>query len=147
MSQMGRILAIDFGTKRTGLAVTDPLKIIATGLTTVQTHKLLDYLKEYLQKEVVDKTIIGQPKQMDNSPSENMKHVEIFVKHFKNLFPSMPIEYYDERFTSVIAQRSMIEGGLKKKDRQNKALIDEISAVIILQDYMESRNYNNTTNI
>lgn len=140
---MGRILAIDYGTKRTGLAVTDPLKIIATGLTTVSTHTLLGYLKEYFEKEPVDYVIIGMPKQMNNQVSENMKHIEPFVKKFSVQFPHISIEYYDERFTSVIAQRAMIEGGMKKKDRQNKAIVDEISATIILQDYMESLVYKN----
>lgn len=140
---MGRLLAIDYGTKRTGLAVTDPLKIIATGLTTVPTHTLLTYLKEYFTKEAVEYVIIGMPKQMNNEFSENMKHIELFVKKFCAQFPSTPIEYYDERFTSVIAQRSMIESGMKKKNRQNKATIDEISATIILQDYMESLTYKN----
>lgn len=142
MPLMGRILAIDYGTKRTGLAVTDPLKIIATGLETVQTATLFTYLENYFQKEIVERVVIGQPKRMDNSPSENMKYIEIFVKQFKAKYPNIPIVYYDERFTSVIAQRTMIEGGLKKKDRQNKALVDEISAVIILRDYMESNKYN-----
>lgn len=140
---MGRLLAIDYGTKRTGLAVTDPLKIIATGLTTVPTHTLLTYLKEYFTKEAVEYVIIGMPKQMNNEFSENIKHIELFVKKFCAQFPNTPIEYYDERFTSVIAQRSMIESGMKKKNRQNKATIDEISATIILQDYMESLTYKN----
>ncbi|MBD8348884.1 MULTISPECIES: Holliday junction resolvase RuvX [unclassified Dysgonomonas] len=140
---MGRLLAIDYGTKRTGLAVTDPLRIIATGLTTVPTHTLLTYLKDYFAKEPVDYVIIGMPKQMNNEFSENMRHIEPFVKKFCAQFPHIPIEYYDERFTSVIAQRSMIESGMKKKDRQNKAIIDEISATIILQDYMESLTYKN----
>lgn len=140
---MGRLLAIDYGTKRTGLAVTDPLKIIATGLTTVPTHTLLTYLKEYFTKEAVEYVVIGMPKQMNNEFSKNMKHIELFVKKFSAQFPNISIEYYDERFTSVIAQRSMIESGMKKKDRQNKATIDEISATIILQDYMESLIYKN----
>lgn len=140
---MGRLLAIDYGTKRTGLAVTDPLRIIATGLTTVATHTLLTYLKEYFDKELVDLVIIGMPKQMNNEFSDNMKHIEPFVKKFCVSFPHIPIEYYDERFTSVIAQRSMIESGMKKKNRQNKATVDQISATIILQDYMESLAYKN----
>jgi putative Holliday junction resolvase len=142
---MGRLLAIDYGTKRTGLAVTDPLKIIATGLTTVPTHTLFTFLENYLAKEEVDSVIIGLPRQMNNELSENMKHIEPFVKKFRSQFPLVPIEYYDERFTSLIAQKSMLESGLKKKDRQNKALIDEISATIILQDYMESLTYKNKT--
>lgn len=138
---MGRILAIDYGTKRTGIAVTDSLRIIPTGLGTVPTHTLLSFLDDYFSKEVVDKVIIGLPKQMNNQPSESMKYIEIFVKKFKQKFRNIPIEYFDERFTSVIAQRSMLESGLKKKDRQNKALIDEISATIILRDYMDSSFY------
>ncbi|SHF65588.1 Holliday junction resolvase RuvX [Dysgonomonas macrotermitis] len=140
---MGRLLAIDYGTKRTGLAVTDPLKIIATGLTTVPTHTLLTYLKEYFNRESIEEVIIGMPKKLNNESSENMKNVKIFISQFIKNFPDMPIIGYDERFTSALAQKSMIEGGLKKKDRQNKALIDEISATIILQDYMESLIYKN----
>lgn len=143
MSQMGRLLAIDYGTKRTGLAVSDPLRIIATGLTTVQTKDLSKYLKEYFDKEEVDEIIIGIPKKMNNESSENMKNVKIFMAQFIKLFPDKPIIGYDERFTSSIAHKAMIEGGLKKKDRQNKALVDEISATIILQDYMESLTYKN----
>lgn len=138
---MGRLLAIDFGTKRTGLAVTDTLQIIATGLTTVPTNDLLNFLKSYIASEDVDCIIVGAPKQMNNRPSDNMKHVEVFVNKLKKEIPLMRIEYYDERFTSVMAQRTMIEGGLKKKDRQNKAMVDEISAVILLQSYMESSIY------
>jgi len=140
---MGRLLAIDYGTKRTGIAVTDPLKIIPTGLTTVKSNLLLDFLEEYLKKESVERFIVGFPKQMTNKPSENMVHVQDIVKKIGTRFPSIPIEYYDERFTSVLAQKAMLEGGMKKTDRQNKAIIDEISAVIILRDYMESRAYKN----
>ena len=135
---MARILSIDYGKKRTGIAVTDPMKIIANGLTTVPTHELVGFLKNYFQKEAVEKVIIGLPKQMNNQPSENMRYIEPFVAQFKKLFPDIPIEYFDERFTSALAHRSMLEGGLKKKDRRNKELVDEISAVIILQGYMES---------
>jgi len=138
---MGRLLAIDYGTKRTGIAVTDPLKIIPTGLATVQTHVLLEYLKGYFAKEGFERIIIGLPKQMNNDPSESMVHIKAFVKKFTAQFPDIPVEYYDERFTSVIAQKAMLEGGMKKKDRQNKAIVDEISATIILRDYMESRAY------
>lgn len=138
---MGRLLAIDYGTKRTGIAVTDSLKIIPTGLTTIQTNTLLDYLKKYFESESVERVIVGLPKQMNNEPSENMVHIKAFVKKFNIRFPGIPVELYDERFTSVIAQRSMLEGGMKKKDRQNKATVDEISATIILRDYMESRAY------
>jgi putative Holliday junction resolvase len=142
---MGRLLAIDYGTKRTGIAVSDTLKIIATGLTTVLSNELLSFLKAYLNSETVECIIIGAPKQLDNKPSKNMKNVDRFVKKLKISFPSMPVEYYDERFTSVMAHKTMREGGLKKTDRQNKALVDEISAVILLQSYMESLKYKNST--
>lgn len=135
---MGRLLAIDYGTKRTGIAVSDTLKIIANGLTTVPTHTLFDFLKSYFEKEEVECVIVGFPKQMNNEDSNNMRHIRPFVNKLQKLYPTLKIEYYDERFTSVMAQRAMIEGGLKKKDRQNKALVDEISATIILQSYMES---------
>jgi len=140
---MGRLLAIDYGTKRTGIAVSDILKIIANGLTTVPTHTLLDYLKAYLEKEEVEKIIVGLPKQMNNEYSDNMKHIRPFVKKLKSLYPDIPVELYDERFTSALAQKTIIDAGLKKKDRQNKALVDEVSAVIILQSYMESLRLQN----
>lgn len=135
---MGRILAIDYGRKRTGLAVTDPLQLIANGLTTVSSHELVAYLTNYTSREPIDLFVVGLPKQMNNEPSENMKYVEVFVKHLKRALPDIPVVYYDERFTSVMAHQAMIDGGLKKKKRQDKALVDEISAVIILQAYMES---------
>ncbi|GAB6120448.1 Holliday junction resolvase RuvX [Dysgonomonas termitidis] len=140
---MGRFLALDYGTKRTGIAVSDTLKIIANGLTTVPTHTLFDYLKTYLERENVERIIVGLPKQMNNEYSENMKHILPFVKKLKALYPDIPVEMYDERFTSALAQKTMIDAGLKKKDRQNKALVDEISAVIILQSYMESLRLQN----
>ncbi len=135
---MGRFLALDYGTKRTGIAVSDTLKIIANGLTTVPTHTLLEYLKIYLEKEDVECIIVGLPKQMNNEYSDNMRHIRPFVKKLKSLYPNIPIELYDERFTSALAQKTIFDAGLKKKDRQNKALVDEVSAVIILQSYMES---------
>ncbi len=138
---MGRILAIDYGRKRTGLAVTDTQQMIANGLVTVPSGELEKYLTEYIRKEPVELFVLGYPKQMNNQPSENMKYVEQFARRLNRLFPQIPIEYYDERFTSVLAQRVMLEGGLKKKQRQNKALVDEISAVIILQSYLESKKY------
>ena len=138
---MGRILAIDYGRKRTGLAVTDILKIIATGLTTVPTHTLLPFLKSYAEKEPVDLFLVGHPVTLLNQPSDNLPFVEQFVKTLKKQFPGIPVEMVDERFTSSIAQQAMIDGGVKKKDRQNKALVDEISAVIILQSYMESLRF------
>jgi putative Holliday junction resolvase len=136
---MARLLSIDYGKKRTGLAVSDPLQIIANGLTTVETPKLFDYLADYFQKEEVERIIVGLPKQMNNEPSENMKRVEPFVNRLRKLYPRIPVEYYDERFTSKMAQQTMIDAGLKKKDRQNKGMVDEISATILLQGYMESR--------
>lgn len=135
---MGRLLAIDYGKKRTGIAVSDPLQIIANGLTTVETVRLFDFLKDYFERETVEKVIIGLPKQMNNQVSENMPRIEQFVEKLKKLYPAMDIQYYDERFTSKMAQQAMIAGGVKKKQRQNKALVDEISATIILQGYMES---------
>ena len=139
--RMSRILAIDYGRKRTGIAVTDPMQIIANGLTTVPTHTLMDFLINYVQKEQVERIIIGHPKQMNNEDSENMKNIVPFMNQLKKKMPQMPVELVDERFTSVLAHQAMLTGGLKKKDRQNKALVDEISATIILQSYMESRKF------
>lgn len=136
---MARILSIDYGKKRTGLAVTDPLQIIAGGLVTVATSELFDYLLDYISKEPVERLIIGEPRQSDGSPSETMAAVKQFVNRWRKARPDIPIELYDERFTSVLAHRAMLDGGLKKKARQNKALVDEISATIILRDYLESR--------
>ena len=136
---MGRILAIDYGRKRSGIAVTDPLQIIANGLTTVPTSRLMAFLSEYIAKEPVEKVIIGLPKQMNNEYSENMTNIKPFVNKFMKQYPDIPVEYVDERFTSVLAHKAMIDGGLKKKERQNKALVDEISATIILQSYMENK--------
>ena len=133
-----RILSIDFGRKRTGLAVTDPLQIIAGGLATVATSSLFDYLKDYISKEEVEKIVIGEPRKPNGEPSENYERVRQFVNRWKKAVPAVPIEYYDERFTSVLAHRAMIDGGLKKQARRNKSLVDEISATIILQDYMET---------
>lgn len=137
---MGRILAIDYGRKRSGIAVTDPLQLIANGLTTVQTSQLIPFLKEYVSREQVERFLVGQPKQMNNEPSESMRYIEPFVNLLRKTFPSIPVEYVDERFTSVLAHRTMLEAGLKKKSRQDKALVDEISATIILQSYLESRS-------
>lgn len=138
---MGRIVAIDYGKKRTGLAATDPLQLIANGVATVDSRELIPYLANYVQREPVELFVVGQPKQMDNTPSENMQRVEAFVAALRRALPAIPVVYYDERFTSVLAHKAMLEGGLKKKRRQEKALVDEISAVIILQAYMESKNY------
>ncbi|HKL93227.1 MAG: Holliday junction resolvase RuvX [Bacteroidales bacterium] len=135
---MGRILAIDYGRKRVGLAVTDPLQLIPGGLCTVAAHEALDYVVKYCQKEKVDRILLGLPKQMDYTASESMQYIEPFLTALKRKLPEMNIEWVDERFTSVLAHKAMLDGGLKKKDRQNKALVDEISAVIILQTWMES---------
>ena len=136
---MARILSIDYGRKRTGLAVTDPLQIIAGGLATVSTSELFDWLKAYVTKESVERIVIGEPRQLDGSPSENLARVQQFVNRWRKAMPDVPIEFYDERFTSALAHQAMLDGGLKKKARQNKALVDEISATIILEDYMRSR--------
>lgn len=136
---MARILSIDYGKKRTGLAVTDPLQIIAGGLATVTTSELYDYLVKYVAREEVERIVIGEPRQPNGQPSENLPRVQQFVNRWRKAMPQIPIEYYDERFTSVLAHQAMIDGGLGKKARQNKALVDEISATIILQDYMRSR--------
>lgn len=138
---MARILSIDYGKKRTGIAVTDPLQIIAVGLATVSTHELFQFLQDYIGREQVERIVIGEPKQPNGQPSENLERVRQFVNRWRRAVPQIPIEFYDERFTSVLAHRAMIDGGLKKKDRQNKALVDEISATIILQNYMESRRH------
>lgn len=136
---MARILSIDYGKKRTGLAVTDPLQIIAGGLATVSTSELFDYLKAYTSREDVERIIIGEPRLPNGEPSENLARVQQFVNRWRKAMPQIPIDYYDERFTSVLAHQAMLDGGLKKKARQNKALVDEISATIILEDYMRSR--------
>lgn len=138
---MGRILAIDYGRKRTGIAVTDILQMIAGGLATVPSAELVPWIAAYMEEEPVERIVVGQPKQMNNEPSENMKYVEAFVSHLKRTIPDVPIEFYDERFTSVLAHKAMIDGGLKKKKRQDKGLVDEISAVIILQSYLENKKY------
>ena len=136
---MGRIMAIDYGTKRIGIAVTDPNRIISTGLDTVHPKDIIVYLKKYLASEKVDCIVVGEPKQMDASDSEAGVHANQFVKLLGKNFPSIPIERYDERFTSKMAQQALLMSGLKKKDRQNKELVDMTSAVIILQSYMESK--------
>lgn len=136
---MARILSIDYGKKRTGLAVTDPLQLIAGGLATVSTHELFDYLADYTQHEQVERIVIGEPRQPNGQPSENLARVQQFVNRWRKAMPHIPIDYYDERFTSVLAHQAMLNGGLKKKARQDKALVDEVSAVIILQDYMRTR--------
>ena len=136
---MARILSIDYGQKRTGIAVTDPLQIIAGGLATVSTSELFDWLKAYLTKEPVERIIIGEPLQPNGQPSENLARVQQFVNRWRKAVPDVPIEYFDERFTSVLAHQAMLDGGLKKKSRQNKSLVDKLSATIILEDYLRSR--------
>ncbi len=140
---MGRILAIDYGKKRVGVAVTDELQIIATALDTVPAKDVIQYLKAYMEKEQVDCIVVGDPRQMNNTASESVKFIEPFVKRLKKVFPHMLIERYDERFTSKIAVQTMVSAGLKKKERRNKSTIDKISAVIILQSYMEYKSANN----
>jgi putative Holliday junction resolvase len=136
---VARILSIDYGKKRTGLAVTDPLQIIAGGLATVATSGLFEFLQEYIAREEVERIVIGEPRQPNGQPSENLQRVQQFVNRWRKAVPQIPIEYYDERFTSVLAHQSMLDGGLSKKARQDKALVDEISATIILEDYMRSK--------
>lgn len=136
---MGRILAIDYGRKRTGLAVTDMLRITANPLLTIETNTLLNWLSDYFAQEQVDEVVIGHPTQMNGAESESMNYIRPFIGNFKKQFPNMPIIMYDERFTSVLAHQAMLTGGMKKKDRQNKAVVDKIAACIILEDYLESK--------
>lgn len=138
---MARIIAIDYGIKRTGIAVTDELQIIASGLTTVPSETLIVFLKDYFSKENVAKVLIGEPKQMNGQPSESAAIIEQFVEKFTKEFPEMKVERVDERFTSKMAFQTMIDSGLKKKQRQNKALIDEIAATIMLQDYLSRKMF------
>jgi len=135
---MGRILAIDYGKKRTGLAVTDPLRITANPLLTIETKNLINWLKTYFEKEKVDVVVIGHPTQMNGQESESMNYIRPFIANYKKLFPTIHIQMYDERFTSVIAHQAMIAGGMKKKDRQDKAIVDKIAACIILEGYLDS---------
>ncbi|MFD0762561.1 Holliday junction resolvase RuvX [Lutibacter aestuarii] len=136
---MGRILAFDYGEKRTGLAVTDELQIIASGLTTVATKKIFSFLTDYLKNETVELFIVGEPKQLNSKESESEQFIKPFIQKLKTTFPKIPIKRVDERFTSKIAFESMIQSGMKKKKRQNKALIDEISATLILQTYLQNK--------
>ena len=135
---MGRILAIDFGRKRTGIAVTDTLQLIANGLATVATAQLMDFLKADVAKESLELIVVGQPKQMDNTPSESMRYLKPFLARLAKEIPEMPVVMYDERFTSVLAHRAMLDGGMKKMARRDKSIVDEISATIILTDYLNS---------
>lgn len=134
---MGRILAIDYGRKRTGLAVTDPLRITASPLFTVETACLVPWLRDYFAREQVDEVVIGHPTQLNGQESESMNYIRPFLGLFRKTFPDKPITMFDERFTSVLAHRAMIAGGMKKKDRQNKAVVDRIAACIILEDYLD----------
>ncbi|MBR0196291.1 MAG: Holliday junction resolvase RuvX [Paludibacteraceae bacterium] len=136
---MGRILAIDYGRKRTGLAVTDVLRITANPLLTIETNQLITWLTDYFAHEPVDEVVIGHPTQMNGTDSESMNYIRPFMGVFKKTFPDKPITMYDERFTSVLAHRAMIDGGMKKKNRQDKAVVDKIAACIILEDYLDSR--------
>jgi putative Holliday junction resolvase len=136
---MGRILAIDYGKKRVGLAVTDPLQIIANKLETIRAHDIFEYLTEYFRKETVDCVVVGYPTTMKNEASESIRYINPFLKQFQKKFPNMPLELIDERFTSKIAFQTMIDAGLKKKDRQNKELVDAVSATLILQTFMEQK--------
>lgn len=136
---MSRLIAVDYGAKRTGLAVTDPLQIIATALETVRTHDLIEFLKKYVEKEEVEAFVVGMPRKLDNSDSENAARVQVFVKTLKKTFPQIPVHTHDERFTSSMALQSMIASGSKKSDRREKGNIDKISATIILQSFMEAQ--------
>ena len=134
---MGRVLAIDYGVRRTGLAVTDPLQIIPGGLTTVETPQLMAYLRGYLSRENVERFVVGMPKQTNGRDSENLPRVQAFVAQLKKAFPSVPVDMWDERYTSVLAQQAILQSGIGKMARRNKALVDEVSATIILQGWME----------
>jgi putative Holliday junction resolvase len=134
-----RVMAFDYGTKRIGIAVTDPMQIIATGLDTIHPKDIIDYLKKYLQTEQVERFIVGEPKQMDNTPSQSAMHVKGFITLLKKAFPEIPIEMLDERFTSKMASAAIAQSGMGKKARQNKELVDTVSAVILLQSWMERR--------
>jgi putative Holliday junction resolvase len=139
MNKMGRILGIDYGTKRIGLAVTDPLKIFASPLKTVKTHEFDKFLKEYSTTESIEEFVIGYPVTLNNKPSESVKYINPFIKKLERMFPGKPVHKVDERFTSGMALQTMIEGGVKKKERQDKAMVDKISASIILQSFLDSR--------
>ena len=138
---MGRLLSIDYGRRRTGIAVTDPLQIVASGLTTVPTHTLMQFLKDYTAREQVDTIVVGHPTDMHGNDSESMRYITPAVNRLKRVFPDTPIEFFDERFTSVLAHRAMIDSGMKKSDRRDKAVVDEISATILLNDYLQSKQY------
>ncbi|MGE0079418.1 MAG: Holliday junction resolvase RuvX [Bacteroidales bacterium] len=138
---MARILSLDIGKKRTGVAVTDPLKIVANGLTTVPTHTIIDFISTYLEKESVELLVVGYPLQMNNTPSESVNYINPVLRKIQKTFPTLQVVQVDERFTSKLAMQAMIDGGMKKKDRRNKAIVDTISATIILQSYLDSLSY------
>jgi putative Holliday junction resolvase len=142
---MGRILSIDYGNKRVGLAVTDPLKIIANRLTTIATNDIWIFLADYFAREEVELVLVGYPKQLNNEPSEAIRYINPFLKKFQQIYNGIPLKLMDERFTSKMAFQTMIDAGLKKKDRQNKATIDGVSATIILQSYLEEQNFLKST--
>ncbi len=141
LQNMGRIIGIDFGRKRTGIAVTDPLKIVANGLTTEPSHTVVDFLVKYIEKENVEKIVVGLPKQLNGQPSESMQYITPFLNRLKKVLPQIPVVMYDERFTSTLAHKAMLDGGMKKKDRQNKEIVDTIAATIILNDYLQSNQF------
>ena len=141
---MGRIVALDVGQKRTGIAVTDPMQVIATGLCTQPTHEVVNFLKEYLATNEVELLVVGEPKTVHGGPSESMQFITPLLKHIERTFPELPIQMHDERFTSRMAQRAILESGAKKKQRQDKGLVDKVSATIILQSFLEMRDWNNT---
>ena len=142
---MGRIMGIDYGRKRTGVAVTDPLKIVAGNLATVPTHTLIQFIKDYIAREAVERIVVGQPTQLNGEPSESMRYIIPFVKRLRAELPDVPVVMYDERFTSTIAHQAMIDGGMKKSDRRDKSRVDAIAATIILNDYLQSK-YNQPEN-
>lgn len=139
---MGRLMSIDYGRKRCGIAVTDTLRIVVSGLTTVATTSLHDFVKDYVSREQVDAIIVGNPTTMRGEKSESMRYITPGVNRLKKMLPDIPIEFFDERFTSALAHKAMLDGGMKKMARRDKAIVDEISATIILNDYLESRQYN-----
>lgn len=138
---MGRIIGIDYGRKRTGIAVTDPLKIIANGLATVPSHTVVEFLQNYMKTETVEKIVVGLPKQLNGNPSESMQYITPFLNRLKKVIPNVPVVMYDERFTSTLAHKAMIDGRMKKKDRQNKEIVDTIAATIILNDFLQSNQF------
>ena len=138
---MSRILGIDYGRKRSGVAVTDPLQIVASALGTVPTHTLLQFVSAYVAREQVERIVIGQPTQLNGAPSESMRYITPFVAQLRKALPDMPVEFYDERFTSAIAHQAMIDGGMKKSDRRDKSRVDSMAATIILNDYLSSMQH------